>query len=141
MAIQISQVATGGGSFVKTTELRNYPFVVVEIERMIFNAPGYQGKGTTTKVFGNFLCFDAQHKVVHEVRGGQWDCGTNIGSKLPTQHPATVAISIKKEFSQKQQKDFNNLYNVGSPDIEPIVAELERREAEIQKAMDDAPSF
>lgn len=141
--VNIAQVATGGGKFVKTTEIRQYPFLAITIKRKQSGLPGYKGKGTTTHATIDLVAFDVNHKVVFEGKDLKWDCGDSVGAKLPGEGelPATVVIAIRKEVGRDGDKEYNNLYNIGEPDLSPIVAELNRREQAVLEAMQEAPSF
>lgn len=143
MAIKIAQVQQGGGSYAKTTELRQYPFIICEIDRIDPDAKGKGFKGKDTAIaYGSFIGLDAGFNPVFEKRHAEWDCGvTIIKSFVGHQLPATFVVSISKIAKQNGAGDVNVLNNVGGKDLDKVVEFLEAREAELLAAMDDAPGF
>ena len=143
--VQIAQVERFGGKFTNNKELAQYPGIAISItsfEADYQNSKGnpkYFDKGLNYKLedrlVGDFLLYDASGNNVGEMKGAMWTSSKNAIRSLQPLVGQIVVVNVAKPDG------YWNVNNVGGPLLDAIIADLEKRESEIESAMDDAPPF
>lgn len=141
--VQIAKVAQRAGQFVNTKELSQFPAIVVDIKGFDADFQNtrskYKDKGADYKLedrlTGDIFAYDSEGNRVKEMKNVLWAASRSTLRNLGDHVGSLVIVNASKPG------DYWNVYNVDGELLDKIVKDLEKREAALQEAMKDAPSF